>query len=166
MLSHCLELSRAGQPVWLPDMRAQCKTLPDAVPVTMQLTLCDGRRRDFSLPIPRWRDEAQRRFVLQYVIACVYNTLSVLSGREMAFYLDLRETEIAALLASLNNVFQVRDPVRSGCGKVITIANRLRRVFDGEPFSFAIRSAARVSAVSPDWLMTITSVFSSSGGLR
>ena len=52
MLSHCLELSRAGQPVWLPDMRAQCETLPDAVPVTMQLTLCDGRRRDSSLLQP------------------------------------------------------------------------------------------------------------------
>ena len=139
MLSHCLELSRAGQPVWLPDMRAQCKTLPDAVPVTMQLTLCDGRRRDFSLPIPRWRDEAQRRFVSQYVIACVYNTLSALSGQEIVFYLDLCETETAALLAALDNVFQVRDPVRSGCGKVITIANRLRRVFGGEPFSFTIR---------------------------
>ena len=52
MLSHCLELSRAGQPVWLPDMRAQCETLPDAVPVTMQLTLCDGRRRHSSLLQP------------------------------------------------------------------------------------------------------------------
>ena len=64
MLSQWLERARAGEPVWLPDMRAQCAQLPDPIDVTMQLTLCDGTQRDFPLPLPRWESDDQRQFVL------------------------------------------------------------------------------------------------------
>ena len=113
MLSQWLERARAGEPVWLPDMRAQCAQLPDPIDVTMQLTLCDGTQRDFPLPLPRWESDDQRQFVLQYVTACVWNTLSALSGRELAFYFDPAETETAALLGKLDTVFQVHEPAGS-----------------------------------------------------
>ena len=64
MLSQWLERARAGEPVWLPDMRAQCAQLPDPIDATMQLTLCDGTQRDFPLPLPRWESDDQRQFVL------------------------------------------------------------------------------------------------------
>ena len=114
MLSQWLQQARNGQSVWLSDVREQCAALPDHVAVTVQLTLCDGARRDFSLPIPRWADGEQRQFVQQYVTAFVFNALSALSGREMAFYLDLRETEVVALLGELNDIFQVHKTARSG----------------------------------------------------
>ena len=122
MISKWLEQAKRGQTVWLPDVREGCARMEDAVPVTMQLTLCGGSKRDFSLPLPRWQNEQGRQFVKQYVTACVYNTLSACSGREMAFYLDARESEAAALLGQLDEVFQVRRTARSGYGKVINIA--------------------------------------------
>lgn len=139
MLSQWLERARAGEPVWLPDMRAQCAQLPDPMDVTMQLTLCDGTQRDFPLPLPRWESDDQRQFVLQYVTACVWNTLSALSGRELAFYFDPAETETAALLGKLDTVFQVHEPTRREYGKVVSIADRLCRAFGCGPFAFALR---------------------------
>ena len=139
MISKWLEQAKRGQTVWLPDVREGCARMEDAVPVTMQLTLCDGSKRDFSLPLPRWQNEQEQQFVKQYVTACVYNTLSACSGREMAFYLDARESEAAALLGQLDEVFQVRRTARSGYGKVINIADRLCRAFGGGRFAFSVR---------------------------
>lgn len=139
MISKWLEQAKRGQTVWLPDVREDCARMEDAVPMTMQLTLCDGSKRDFSLPLPRWQNEQEQQFVKQYVTACVYNTLSACSGREMAFYLDAQESEAAALLGQLDEVFQVRRTARSGYGKVINIADRLCRAFGGGRFAFAVR---------------------------
>ena len=150
MLSQWLQQARNGQSVWLSDVREQCAALPDHVAVTVQLTLCDGARRDFSLPIPRWADGEQRQFVQQYVTAFVFNALSALSGREMAFYLDLRETEVVALLGELNDIFQVHKTARSGYGKVVNIANRLCRAFGGGTFSFAVRDRSAYVPAPPE----------------
>ena len=150
MLSQWLQQARNGRSVWLSDVRRGCEVLPEHVAVTVQLTLCDGSRRDFSLPIPRWADGEQRQFVQQYVTAFVFNTLSALSGREMAFYLDLRETEVVALLGELNDIFQVHKTARSGYGKVINIANRLCRPFGGGTFSFAVRDRSAYVPAPPE----------------
>ena len=150
MLSQWLQQARNGQSVWLSDVREQCAALPDHVAVTVQLTLCDGSRRDFSLPIPHWADGEQRQFVQQYVTAFVFNTLSALSGREMAFCLDLRETEVVALLGELDDIFQVRQTARSGYGKVVNIANRLCRAFGGGTFSFAVRDRSAYVPAPPE----------------
>lgn len=150
MISQWLEQARGGQPVWLPDMRAACAAAGNSVKVTMQLTLCDGTKRDFPLPIPHWHGDPERRFVTQYVTACVYNTLSACSGRELAFYLDEGEAETAALLRELDRVFRVEDTGRSGYGKVISIADRLCRAFGGGRFRFAVRRRAEyVPAPAP-----------------
>ncbi len=145
MLEQWLKQAQNGQPVWLTDMRAGCAAMADAVNVTVQLTLCDGTKRDFSLPLPRWHSDEERRFVLQYVTACVYNTLSACSGREMAFYLDGNETAARALLAELDGLFRVHETERSGYGKVINIADRLCRAFGGGRFAFAMRDSGDYS---------------------
>lgn len=126
------------------------KRCREHVAVTVQLTLCDGARRDFSLPIPRWANGEQRQFVQQYVTAFVFNALSALSGREMAFYLDLRETEVVALLGELDDIFQVHKTARSGYGKVVNIANRLCRAFGGGTFSFAVRDRSAYVPAPPE----------------
>ena len=86
----------------------------------------------------------------QYVTACVFNTLSALSGREMVFYLDQRETEAVALLGELNDIFQVHETARSGYGKVVNIANRLCRAFGGGTFSFAVRDRSAYVPAPPE----------------
>ena len=150
MLSQWLQQAASGRSVWLSDVRQQCAALPDHIDVTVQLTLIDGTRRDFSLPVPRWENAEQRQFVAQYITAQVFNTLSALSGREMAFYLDLRETEAVALLAELETVFQVRQAARSGYGKVINIADRLCRAFGGGAFAFAVRDRSAYIPAPPE----------------
>ena len=150
MLSQWLQQARNGRSVWLSDVRRGCEALPEHVAVTVQLTLCDGARRDFSLPIPRWANGEQRQFVQQYVTAFVFNALSALSGREMAFYLDLRETEVVALLGELDDIFQVHKTARSGYGKVVNIANRLCRAFGGGTFSFAVRDRSAYVPAPPE----------------
>ena len=80
----------------------------------------------------------------------MFNTLSALSGREMAFYLDLRETEVVALLGELDDIFQVRQTARSGYGKVVNIANRLCRAFGGGTFSFAVRDRSAYVPAPPE----------------
>ena len=55
MISKWLEQAKRGQTVWLPDAREGCARMEDAVPVTMQLTLCDGSKRDFRCPSPAGR---------------------------------------------------------------------------------------------------------------
>ena len=62
MLSQWLQQAKSGRSVWLSDVRRDCEALPEHVAVTMQLTLTDGTRRDFSLPIPRWEGAEQRQF--------------------------------------------------------------------------------------------------------
>ena len=140
MVSQWLEKARAGQPVWLPDVREQCGTAADRVEVTMQLTLCDGSRRDLPMPLLRWKNAEERQFMLQYATACVYNALSACSGRELVFYLPPQEQEAAALLQELEDVFQIHAARRSGYGKVINIADRLCRAFGGGRFAFRIGS--------------------------
>lgn len=150
MLSQWLQQAASGRSVWLSDVRQQCAALPDHIDVTVQLTLIDGTKRDLALPVPRWQNTEQRQFVAQYITAQVFNTLSALSGREMAFYLDLRETEAVALLAELETVFQVRQAARSGYGKVINIADRLCRAFGGGAFAFAVRDRSAYISAPPE----------------
>ena len=145
MLKQWLEAARRGLPVWVADVREQSAAMKDRIDVTMQLTLCDGTKRDFPLPLPRWQNDGERQFAAQYVTACVWNTLSALSGRELAFYLDPGETEAAALLATLDEIFQVHAEKRSGYGKVVNIADRLCRAFGGGRFAFAVRSTGDYS---------------------
>lgn len=87
--------------------------------------------------------------MLQYVTACVWNTLSALSGRELAFYFDPAETETAALLGKLDTVFQVHEPTRREYGKVVSIADRLCRAFGCGPFAFALRDKRTTSPRRP-----------------
>lgn len=150
MLTQWIRNARAGHPVWLPDVRERCTAMKDAVPVTMQLTAYDGTRRDFPLPLPRWQGAEQRRFVRDYAAACVYNTLSACSGQAVTLYLDRQEREAAALLWELAEVFQLRQSMRTGYGKVIQIAERLCGAFGAAHFSFTVRDRSAYVPAPPE----------------
>lgn len=135
MLAQWLEAARSGQPVWLPDVRRSCGQMANAVPVTMQLALFDGTRRDVALPLPRWTGEEQRCFVEEYAAACICNALSACSARQVTFYLDLRETESVALLERVTALF---SPTSVGYGRTVRIAQRLCRTFGAAPFRFTM----------------------------
>lgn len=136
MLKNDLQQAQAGQPLWLPDLREAFLRDEDAAPLVLRVRSFDGQTRDFKHRLPRWRDEAERALVRDYLHASVYNTLSVCGGYEVTFFLDPRETEITALLDELPEVFQLHAPRRRGLGKVVSIANRMGRAFDGKTFAF------------------------------
>lgn len=146
MLDYWLAESRAGRPVWLPEVRQQCAAMENRVDVTLQLTLWDGTRRDFPLPLPRWQGEEQRRFALDYAAACVYNALCGCGGRKAAFYLDEQEGEAAALLAQVRELFLVHP---TGYGKTVQIARRFCRAFGAPPFAFTVEDRTHYVPAPP-----------------
>ncbi len=139
MLAKWVRDAMADIPVWLPDVRQELAKMPETVPVRMQLTLCNGGKRDFPLPIPRWEGEQQQRFVTEYVNASVFNVLAALSGRNLTFYVPPEEEQVASLIGELGQTFQVEQAKRTGYGKAVNVANRLCRAFSGEPFSFSVK---------------------------
>lgn len=137
MLKEMLEKARAGLPLWLPDVRDLFLRAADGVPVVLRLSLCDGRARDYAHRLPRWNNAEERRLVFDYLRASVFNVLSVCGGRELRFYFDLRETDVAALVGELEQAFQTD----AGLNKVLRIAERMGRAFGGT-FSFAVSDVA------------------------
>ena len=63
MLSSYLARARAGEALWLPELREDFAALPDAQPLLLRLTLPDGDRRDFRLSIPVWATPEEQAFL-------------------------------------------------------------------------------------------------------
>lgn len=120
-----LAAARAGASVWLGDVKAACAAMPEADRMVLRLTELDGSLRDFTLCLPPWEGEAERAFVLEYLSACVFNILSALSGRGVCFYYHRGDARIEKLLDELERVLQLDEKPRSGCGKAVTVAERL-----------------------------------------
>ena len=137
MLSHLLQQAREDRPLWLPDMRAAFLQDPAARHLTLRLTKHDGTRQDFPCSIPRWETEEEQRLAAEFFHACIYNLLSVYSGRELLLYFDTADQELCTLYDSLRTVFQLGRTQRQGYGKVISIASRIAASCGGEAFRFS-----------------------------
>ena len=114
-----------------------------------QLSACSGQLRDFSLPLPPWQTREERRFVSEYVSACVFNLLSAFSGSRLTFYLDTSREEAVELLMELPRRFQLEEENRTGYGKAVNVANRLCWIFGSGPFQFALEDAGRYRPAPP-----------------
>ena len=137
MLRAFLNDAHIGRPVWLPDVRAAFAAAVDTAPLVLQLSSFDGLVRAWPLPLPRWRDEAERSFVRDYLCASVYNAMSVCGGWEIRFFCDTHDMALAKLLHELPERFQCASYPRSGIGKAVSIAERMCRTFGTERFAFA-----------------------------
>ncbi len=134
-----LQAAKDGEPVWLADMRRACGAMEAAKPVAVRLTVPDGSVRDFRFDLPPWDGPEERALAAEYLRACVFNILSVHSGRRMVLYLDGGDGELCALLDELPEVFQLDRARRTGCGKAVSIADRLCRSVGAGRFAFAFR---------------------------
>ena len=137
MLSELLQQAHGDRPLWLPELRAAFLGDPAARPLALRLTKHDGTRQDFPCAIPRWETEEEQRLAAAFFYACIYNILSVYSGRELVLYFDTADQELCALYDSLETVFQLHEKKRQGYGKVISIAGRIAASCGGEAFHFA-----------------------------
>lgn len=133
MLDVFIQSAEDGQSLWLPDVRAALAGSGGAVPVIFSLTLCTGGRVDRCHYLPRWSSQEERRFAREYLDACVFNTLSVYSGRELRFYPREREESVLALLAGLAEDFS-----QPGLSKCVRLADRVSRSFGGGSFRFVL----------------------------
>lgn len=118
MLSELLKRAEAGEPLWLPELRAAFAADPGASPLILRLTCPDGARREYALSLPAWGNEAEKDFLRRCLCAHVYNLLSAFSGRELRFFCD---GDAAALAAEVPACFARPD----GLGKVRSIARRI-----------------------------------------
>ena len=142
MVKEWMEQAKAGEPVWLNQVRAASGAAPEHVEVILQLTLRDGAKRDFVCPIPPWQGEEERAFVSGYLHASVYNTLAAFGGRELRFYVDREKTEVRALLAELEEVFQLHAGHREGYGKCVNVANCINVAFGAPALTFVVADRA------------------------
>lgn len=138
MLKELLKQAHVGQPLWLPDVRDAFAREADGTRLVLRLKSFDGKTRDFEHRLPRWRDEAERALVRDYLCATIYNTMSACGGYEMVLFADLDEKESIDLLCEIERIFQVAASERRGLGKVICTANRMGKAFGEKQFSFAI----------------------------
>lgn len=136
MISDLIRAAEQGEALWMPDLRKAFNSDPGAAELVLRLSLIRGGCRDYILRLPRWQTPEEQRFVAEYFYACVYNLLSVCSGRELCLFLDPDNEQIVALAGSLSVVFQVGNSERSGYGKVINIADRLCSAEGFPPFCF------------------------------
>lgn len=129
MLSQMLERARAGESLWLPELREAFAAADDARVLVLRLYRLDGGVRDEKLFLPRWENPAERQLVLDYLKACVYNLLSVWSGEGVCFYCEPEDGELRALLAELETAMHA-----PGFEKPLRIAARLCRAPGRGPF--------------------------------
>ena len=133
-----LRAAKSGEPVWLADVREACRDTEGARPVVAQLTCPDGAVRDFPFSVPPWTTREGRGLAAEYIRACVFNILSVHSGRKLAIFSDRRDGDLNGLLDELPAVFQLDKASRTGYGKVINIADRLCRSMGLESFTLSL----------------------------
>ena len=149
MLSDLILSAEEGKPLWIPQLRELFSQDPSAVPLTLHLQLITGEWEVREFALPRWENAREKRFVQEYFYACIYNLLSACSGQRLFLDYDLKEEQPAELTATLDSVFQLREPTRRGYGKVINVANRLCAAFGLPPFRFCTGRPEMPVQVSP-----------------
>ncbi len=150
MLRDMLITARAGQPLWLPDVRASFAAEADGAPLMLRLRSFDGKTRTWEHRLPRWHDGEERALVRDYLCATIYNTLSTCGGDALYLYADTADADVSALLAELPELFQMDAPRRCGLGKVVSIAERMSRAFGGDGFAFRVCALREFVPVSPE----------------
>lgn len=130
-----LASAEAGEAVWLGDLRASGAAAPEAERLVLRLTGCDGSREDFPLFLPPWQGDGERDFALSMLSACVFNLLSARGGRELRVFYRTENAALAGLVGELERVFQLRQSARRGCGKAVSVSNRIGAALGAQPFA-------------------------------
>ncbi len=145
-----LAAAGAGQAVWLGDLRASGALAPEAERLVLRLTDCGGCRADFPLSLPRWDGETERAFALSILSACTFNLLSARGGRELRVFFDTENAALASLVGELGGVFQLGESRRRGCGKAVSVSNRIGKALGAAPFSVVSEPLSRYAPLPPE----------------
>ena len=126
MIRDLLLQAQRGQALWISDVRKQM-TAEEHDDVIIQLRTGDGCIREFVWPVLRWKEDEERSFVLEYLAAAVFNTLSCFGGEQLCLFYPADSVDYPSLFSDLRDLFQIKNTRRNGYGKVIQIADRLCR---------------------------------------
>ena len=126
MIRDLLLQAQRGQALWISDVRKQM-TAEEHDDVIIQLRTGDGCIREFVWPVSRWEKAEERSFVLEYLAAAVFNTLSCFGGEQLCLFYPADSVDYPSLFSELRDLFQLDKTRRNGYGKVIQIADRLCR---------------------------------------
>ena len=138
-----LASAEAGEAVWLGDLRASGAAAPEAERLVLRLTGCDGSREDFPLFLPPWQGDGERDFALSMLGACVFNLLSARGGRELRVFYRTGNETLAGLVGQLERVFQLRQSARRGCGKAVSVSNRIGAALGAPLFAISEEDIGR-----------------------
>ena len=122
MIKELIRSAENGKSLWLPDLRMCFERSGGAGKAVVRLVGGEDFIRDYELHFPPFEDEEEKRFLLRFAAANVYNILSAFSGREVRIFCD---EETRQLLAELPSLFEAPD----GLGKVRNIARRIHGDF-------------------------------------
>ncbi|MCD4831806.1 MAG: hypothetical protein K8R02_08415 [Anaerohalosphaeraceae bacterium] len=131
MLKKFIEQAKKGQAVFITDAREAFAAMDpaDKQSIICILTLVDKSQRlfDLSIPSPSALDKDQSDFVISYIRAEVYNTLSTLGGRSMTFYAKTSNKDVVGILESLNETFGTgqKRTARIGYAKCVNVIDRM-----------------------------------------
>lgn len=138
--------AEAGEPLWLPELLEESRTMEERDCVVFRLSLPDGTQRDYSFFFPVWETEEERGFVLRMMKACAFNLLSACSGAELCYYLDTDYNVRWNLIRDL-----IRELQEDGYGKVLRVSNRICADAGLPPLAFSWRDAVQWQPLSePD----------------
>ena len=136
-LQSFLEAAAADRSVYMCDIRDAFQR-EGTRSFHIHVRLLDGGVKRFQLKVPECADEAEARFVTDYLNATVYNLLSTLGAREVAVYIDPDDAALRAFAEALSDTFQVSVPLpeRRGYGKCLNVNERTLRAVCGEEVRF------------------------------
>lgn len=134
-----IEKAKADGEVWLDEVSRACAASGDCSPVIIEITLYNGKKRAFTRFFPHCNGEEQRRFVLEYLCASVFNVLSALGGSTLALYYESNDENLSSLIDALESVFCFAAAHRAGYGKPLNVADRVCAFLNKPQFSFVRR---------------------------
>ena len=138
-LSDFVLSANADEHVWIFDVRKAFSADPSAEKAVIRLIKLDGQPIENLCPVPQWNSDGEYAFLLNYLSACIYNLMSVYSGRGITVFCD------DALKGLFEQVFS-RFYCESGYKKVVNIA---RRLSGAEPAFFVCPMSEYTPASAP-----------------
>lgn len=151
ILKEFLRTAGEDRPVYISRVR-DCFQAEGTRPFHYHVALYDGTVRRFALKVPVCETEAEATFVVDYLNAMLYNTLSSLGAQAIDVYVDLGDNALCSFAERLNDTFQAEAKLseRSGYGKCLNVNQRTLRSLFGEAtrFGFHIHDIAEEPAVA------------------
>jgi hypothetical protein len=130
--------ARAGQTVYISEVRRAFESLPEAqrFRLGLDLTLPDGTPRRFVLVLPRFdaaAPSAERTFIEEYFLAELYNRLSALGPRALDLRAEPGAPEAAWLHRRFEEAFGLAQERkdRKGYGRAVNVLERLVDTLEG-----------------------------------